>query len=131
VASIPIALLVAMILYVNEVPDRPADERAGKRTLPVRLPQPAVINLYLVAALAAFTVIVGGVLTGVLPIPALLAVLALPLVRRVYDGLQANYDSPYGLMSVMAVNIKVHLYVGGLLIVGYLIALAVRFVATR
>jgi 1,4-dihydroxy-2-naphthoate octaprenyltransferase len=131
VASIPIALLVALILYVNEVPDRPADARAGKRTLPVRLPQGAVVNLYLVAALAAFTVIVGGVLTGVLPIPALLAVLALPLVRRVYDGLQANYDSPYGLMSVMAVNIKLHLYVGGLLIAGYLVALVVRFIAAR
>ena len=36
VASIPIALLVALILYVNEIPDRRGDARAGKRTLPVR-----------------------------------------------------------------------------------------------
>src|SRR3989304_2409243 len=36
VASMPVALLVALILYVNEIPDRRADARAGKRTLPLR-----------------------------------------------------------------------------------------------
>ena len=36
VASIPVALLVALILYVNEIPDRRGDARVGKRTLPVR-----------------------------------------------------------------------------------------------
>lgn len=129
VASIPIALLVALILYVNEVPDRPADDRAGKRTLPVRLPRDVVINGYLVAAAAAFAVIVLGVLAGLLPIPTLLAVLPLPLVPRVRDGLVRYYDQPYGLMSVMAVNIRVHLYVGALLFVGYLIVIAVMRLA--
>ena len=36
VASIPVAVLVALILYVNEIPDRRGDARVGKRTLPVR-----------------------------------------------------------------------------------------------
>jgi 1,4-dihydroxy-2-naphthoate polyprenyltransferase len=129
VASLPIAILVALILYVNEVPDRPADARAGKRTLPVLLSRPAVINLYLVAALAAFVIIAGGVLAGILPIPTLIALAALPLVRRVYDGLQQNYEAPYGLMAVMAVNIRVHLLVGVLLLVAYLLAIAVAAVA--
>ena len=43
VASLPIALLVALILYVNEIPDRRGDARAGKRTLPVRLSKATVI----------------------------------------------------------------------------------------
>src|SRR5918997_692571 len=71
VASVPIALLVMLILYVNEVPDRAGDARAGKRTLPVRLPRTAVINGYVLAAVAAFAVIVIGVAAGLLPIPAL------------------------------------------------------------
>ena len=41
VASIPVALLVALILYVNEIPDRRGDARADKRTLPVRFSQRA------------------------------------------------------------------------------------------
>lgn len=119
VASIPIALLVMLILYVNEIPDRPADARAGKRTLPVRLPQSIVISGYFVSALAAFAVIAVGVVLGVLPIPTLVALVPLPLVFRVRDGLERYYEQPYGLMSVMAVNIRVHLYVGVLLFAAY------------
>ncbi len=36
VLSVPVGLWVASILLVNEVPDAPADERVGKRTLVVR-----------------------------------------------------------------------------------------------
>jgi 1,4-dihydroxy-2-naphthoate octaprenyltransferase len=129
VASIPIALLVALILYVNEVPDRPADDRAGKRTLPVILPRQMVIGGYTVAAAAAFAVIVLGVLAGLLPIPALLALLPLPLVSRVRDGLVRYYDQPYGLMSVMAVNIRVHLYVGVLLFAAYVLVIGLMAIA--
>ena len=129
IASIPIALLVALILYVNEVPDRPADERAGKRTLPVRFPRTAVINGYVLAAAAAFTVIVLGVLSGLLPIPALVALLPIPLVFRVRDGLMSYYDQPYGLMAVMAVNIRVHMYVGVLLLAAYVAAMLTMWLA--
>lgn len=129
VASLPIALLVALILYANEVPDRSGDERAGKLTLPVRLPKPTVISLYYALALAAFAIIGGGVLAGVLPIPALVALLPLPLALRVRDGLTAHYDQPYALMGYLGVNVKLHLYVGGLLLAAYLAVLAVAALA--
>ena len=129
VASLPIALLVALILYVNEVPDAPADARAGKRTLPVRLPRGTVIGIYQLLALAAFAIIAGGVLAGILPIPALLALLPLPLAFRVRDGLRAYYDQPYALMAVMGVNVRLHLYVGGLLLAAYLAVLAIAALA--
>ena len=60
VASIPIALLVALILYVNEIPDRRGDARAGKRTLPVRFSRDAIIAGYDVAVAAAYVVLVAG-----------------------------------------------------------------------
>ena len=123
VASLPIALLVALILYVNEIPDRRSDARAGKRTLPVRLPKATVVNGYRAAAVASYAILVGGVAVGVLPIPALLALLTIPLALRVSRGLEPNYDNPYGLMAVMGVNVKVHLYAGLLLLAGYLVVL--------
>ena len=64
VASIPIALLVALILYVNEIPDRRGDARVGKRTLPVRFSETTVITGYNVAAAAAFVILVAGVVAG-------------------------------------------------------------------
>jgi 1,4-dihydroxy-2-naphthoate octaprenyltransferase len=123
VASLPIALLVALILYVNEIPDRRGDARAGKRTLPVRLPKPTVIAGYRLAAVGAYVIVVAGVVVGLLPIPALLALLSIPLALQVSRGLEPNYDNPYGLMSIMGINIKVHLYAGLLLLAGYALAL--------
>ena len=129
VASLPVAILVALILYVNEVPDRPSDARAGKRTLVVRLPQRTVITIYDVAAAAAFAIIVAGVVLRLLPLPALLALLAIPLALRVHRGLETYYDQPYGLMAVMATNIKLHLVVGVTLLGAYLAVVLVQLLA--
>ena len=129
VASLPVGILVALILYVNEIPDRAGDASAGKRTLPVRL-SPATVQVgYLVAALAAFAVIALGVAGGILPWPTLLALLALPLALRIHAGIRVHYDSPYTLMAVMGQNVNLNLVVGGLLLLGYAMAIAVMAVA--
>lgn len=52
-ASLPIGLLVSAILYINEVPDRLWDARAGKMTLVVRLKPDAVVRGYLLIMGAA------------------------------------------------------------------------------
>jgi hypothetical protein len=88
-----------------------------------------VINGYVGAAVAAFLVIGVGVLAGLLPIPTLIALLPIPLVLRVRDGLATYYDQPYGLMAFMDVNIRVHMYVGVLLIAGYLLTILVSSLA--
>ena len=129
VASIPIALLVALILYVNEIPDRRGDAHAGKRTLPVRFSRSAIVTGYNVAVIAAYAVLVAGVVAGVLPIPTLLMLLTIPLARRVSAGLTPNYDNPYGLMAFMGVNVRLHLAAGALLLIAYLIVIATMVVA--
>jgi 1,4-dihydroxy-2-naphthoate octaprenyltransferase len=79
--------------------------------------------------MAAYAIVIVGVLAGFLPIPALLALLTVPLALQVSRGLEPNYDNPYGLMSVMAVNINVHLYAGLLLMAAYLVVLIAGAVA--
>ncbi|MGH2476559.1 MAG: prenyltransferase [Candidatus Limnocylindrales bacterium] len=129
IASIPVALLIALILYVNEIPDRRGDAFAGKRTLPVRFSRDAVIGGYNAAAVGAYVALVGGVVLGVLPIPTLLMLLTIPLARQVSSGLAPNYDNPYGLMAVMGVNVKLHLLAGLLLFAAYAIVLVAGVVA--
>jgi 1,4-dihydroxy-2-naphthoate octaprenyltransferase len=129
VASIPVALLVALILYVNEIPDRRGDARAGKRTLPVRFSPRAVIGGYNVAATAAYVVLALGVAAGFLPVPVLLMFLTVPLALRVSRGLAPNYDNPYALMAVMGNNVQLHLRAGLLLLAAYAIVLIVGAVA--
>ncbi|MCI0346019.1 MAG: hypothetical protein L0221_11345, partial [Chloroflexi bacterium] len=95
--------------------------RAGKRTLPVRLSREAVIRGYDAMVVLAYGILVVGVVAGVLPVTALLALLTIPLAYRVHAGLRPNYDNPYGLMAVMATNIQLHLVVGVSLLVAYLL----------
>ena len=123
--SLPVAILIAMVLYVNEIPDRAGDAAAGKRTLPVRLSKAAVIHGYDWAVGLAYALIAAGAVAGILPRPTLLALATIPMAIKVSRALRRDYDDPYALMfSGMGTNIKLHLYTGLLLFTGYLIAIA-------
>ena len=121
--SIPVGILVALILYVNEVPDRPGDAAAGKRTLPVRFSKEAIINAYIGAVAAAFAVVLVLPFLDVTPWPTLIALAAAPLALPVVRALREAYDKPYVLMPAMGKNIQLHLVTGLLLIAGYVIAI--------
>lgn len=60
-AAVPLGLLIAGFLWVNEFPDYAADKSAGKKTLVVRLGRESAAWTYLGLVLAAF------VLIGLLP----------------------------------------------------------------
>jgi 1,4-dihydroxy-2-naphthoate octaprenyltransferase len=119
VLSLVPGILIALILYVNEIPDRRSDAAAGKRTLPVRLAPETVRTGYLLAAMAAFGIVLAGVIGGLFPWPALGALAAVPIALRVHRGLEVHYDSPYTLMAVMGTNVNLNLAVGGLLLLAY------------
>lgn len=77
VAALPYALHVTNILYINQFPDRKADAAAGKRHWVVRLaPRQARWGYVLILALAHGW-LVGAVVAGVLPWPALAALASL------------------------------------------------------
>jgi 1,4-dihydroxy-2-naphthoate polyprenyltransferase len=124
-ASLPVGLLIMLVLYVNQIPDEPSDERAGKRTIVVRLPKNAIIAGYVISVAAAFVLIAAGGLTEIMPRWTLIALLALPLAYKVFVGLRQHYESPYELMATMGQNIQLHLVTGLLLILGYLLAIVI------
>jgi 1,4-dihydroxy-2-naphthoate octaprenyltransferase len=130
-ASIPVGILVALILYVNEVPDRPGDSKAGKRTLPVRWTKDAVIAAYVAAVAVAAGLVLGGAVSGFIPRPTILALAAFPLALPVYRALRSSYDNPYALMPAMAKNIQLHVFAGMGLIVGYVIAIIADHLITN
>jgi 1,4-dihydroxy-2-naphthoate octaprenyltransferase len=129
-ASLPVGILIALVLYVNEVPDRPADASAGKRTLPVRLSKQTVIAAYAGAVVVAFGLVLFGSVFGVIPRPAVVALAALPLALPVYRGLQEYYENPYALMPAMAKNIQLHLAAGLLLTLGYVVAIVASHISS-
>jgi 1,4-dihydroxy-2-naphthoate octaprenyltransferase len=121
-ASLPVAILIALVLYVNQVPDREGDGRSGKRTLIVRWPQSRVVTGYAVVCVVAFALIAAGPAVGITPWPTLIALVTAPMAYKVWRGLQASYEQPYGLMPTMQQNIALHLCTGILLVLGYVVA---------
>ena len=126
-ASVPVGLLIAAVLYMNEFPDRRWDDRAGKRTLVTRLPIQAAIIGYGILVGAAYLTILGGVIFRVLSLPALLALLTIPAAWKAYNLLRRYHSHPYRLIPANAGTIFTHLQTGMLLFLGYVIAGFGRF----
>lgn len=120
-ASIPVALLIVAVLYINEIPDRPWDARTGKRTLVVRLSPSAMVNGYWLLAVVTYAVILAGVLLGVMPAATLVGLLTLPMAWRAFNTLRKNYNYPYRLLPANGATIFLHLLTGLLLFAGYVI----------
>jgi 1,4-dihydroxy-2-naphthoate octaprenyltransferase len=89
VLSVPVGLLAAAILVVNNVRDLETDRRAGKKTLAVRLGRERTRVLYAAIVAGAFVcpliLLLGGSLTAWILLCWLAAPLAVPLVRTVRD----------------------------------------------
>ena len=124
-ASLPVAILIMLVLYVNQVPDRPADEAAGKRTIVVRLSESAIVTGYAFFVGLTYLLIALGPVLGITPVWTLLGLLTIPLALKVHKALASHYNSPYELMDGMAKNIMVHLFTGLALIAGYVSSILV------
>ena len=63
--SLPLGLLVAAFLWINEFPDARADREAGKRTLVVQLGRPRASRAFVAIVAAAFGMLAFAPLAGV------------------------------------------------------------------
>jgi 1,4-dihydroxy-2-naphthoate octaprenyltransferase len=93
--SVPVGLLSAAILVVNNVRDIETDRRAGKRTLAVRLGRERARWLFVLMIVVAYAGLIGLAfeLSAWVLLPLLTIPLALPLVRTVRtraDGASLN-----------------------------------------
>ncbi len=125
--SVPVGLLIAAVLYINEFPDRRWDDRAGKRTLVTRLPIRVAVIVYGLLVGTAYLTIIVGVVFRVLSVPALLALLTMPAAWKAYKLLRRYHSLPYRLIPANAGTIFTHLTTGMLLFFGYVIAGFDRF----
>lgn len=107
--SIPVSAWVAAILLMNEVPDRAADARAGKRTLPVRLGVQATRRIYEALQLAAAVAIVAMIWRGQLPLAALvLPVLLLPAAWIAARGISRSMQDLRTLLGAIRITLIIH-----------------------
>ena len=77
--AVPPGLLITAILVVNNLRDVESDRKAGKRTLAVRMGEGATKAEYAACLLLAYLAIPAAAALGVIPWPAMLTWLSLPL----------------------------------------------------
>ena len=129
-ASLPVAFLIAAVLYINEFPDKQGDARVGKRTLIVRLPErTALFGYFLLIGLTYLVILLGVVLENpatakpFFPVWTLLGLTTLPLALKASLILARNYRFPYRLIPANAFTILLHLTTGILFFAGYAISI--------
>lgn len=126
-ASIPVGLLIAAVVWVNEFPDMDADKAVGKMNLVLRLGYSKSIGVYVGMVAAAYVLLIIYALLRVFsPIPitslvSLIALLSLPFAVRAVRILRVNYRDPHAIIPANANTIFLHLTFGILAIFGFLI----------
>ncbi len=90
--AVPVGLLAAAILVVNNVRDRDTDARAGKRTLAVRLGHRGARRLYTAMVVVAYLALVP--LAVALGPALLLPLLTAPLAARLVRTVDTHTDGP-------------------------------------
>ena len=92
--SIPVGLLSAAILVVNNVRDIDTDRRAGKRTLAVRLGRERTRTLYAAMIALSYVLLPTVLLAGGRWAPALAAVASVPLAVAPLRAVRESTDGP-------------------------------------
>ncbi len=117
-ASVPVGLLIAAVLYINEFPDYDADRQVNKKTLIVLLgPERARYGYIIIIALTYAALITFAAIGG-LPTWTLLALATAPLGAKATMVLMRHYREPYKLLPANALTILVHFATAVLLAVG-------------
>lgn len=116
--SLPIDILIALVLFINEFPDYTADKSVGKKTLVVILGKNKAMVLYHILLAAVYLAILFLVFFKFLPLFCLIAMLTLPLALKSYIVSKKYFDKVYELLPANALTIALHSTVGILLSIG-------------
>ncbi len=121
VVSLPVSSLVAVILHGNDLRDFESDGVVGIRTTALQLGLPRGKIFFCILHASAYIAVVAGVVCGMFPLWALLALLAAPISLKVCRTCMTTFRPGAELpeaQSLVAVSAQAHLLFGILLAIG-------------
>lgn len=122
IVSLPVAFLIAALLYINEFPDFEADRDSGKRTLVVRLGPGRARYFFIVFLAGAYLSVIIGAASGYLPPMSLLSLVSAAFAARAWAGLIRNYGKGAALLPSIKSVIAAHMSCGVLLMAAQLLS---------
>lgn len=120
-ASIPVALLIAGVLYINEFPDYNADKAVGKKTIVVRMGREKAVIPYIFIMLLGYAVVLLSSIFGKLPLSTLISFATIPLGVKAVQFAKKYHSIPLKLVPANAMTIQSHLFTGLLLSVSFIV----------
>lgn len=102
---IPITILVALLLFLNEFPDAEVDRVAGRRHTVILAGKKASAWLYVAGQAATYGSIVVAVVVGAAPFPVLLSLLSLPVAYKAARITLKNYSRTPELVPALGSNV--------------------------
>jgi 1,4-dihydroxy-2-naphthoate polyprenyltransferase len=121
--SLVLGCMMWSMITINEIPDYEDDRAGGKMNLVARFGKQTGIVLYIAGLAASYAILMGSVLAGLAPPTALFALISLPLAVKSVRILRANYHDAMKMVPANLAMIKVHLYTGLGMILGYVLHL--------
>jgi 1,4-dihydroxy-2-naphthoate polyprenyltransferase len=118
-ASIAPGILTATLLFLNEFPDKEADETGGRRHLVIALGRGSARFLYVALIGASYLWIVIGVLTRMMPVMTLMGLGTIGFGWKAAKGAMRYYDDMNRLTPILGMNVITILGTQALLTVGY------------
>lgn len=137
IAAVPVTLLIAAVLYINEFPDYAADKAVGRKHLVVRMGKARAAKGYIVLmSLAYLSIVVSSIYGQFWGIPSalplslfiLLGLLTLPQAIKAMRITREYYADSASLAPANAYTIQIHLRTGLLLTAAFLLAGAVSLI---
>jgi len=116
--SLPVSILIALVLFINEFPDYLADKAVGKKTLVVILGKRRAMSLYHALLAITYLAVICLVLFRCLPFFCLITLFSLPLALKSFVVSRKNFQLVQELLPANALTIGLHSLVGILLCAG-------------
>jgi 1,4-dihydroxy-2-naphthoate octaprenyltransferase len=122
ISSIPIAILISMLLFINEFQDRESDERAGKTTLVVVLGKERSVLIYAIGMVVSYLVLLIAILTSILPFLLILPMLTIPITIKAISVSLKHYNDIIELLPANGMTVMIHFSFGLLMAVGFVLS---------
>ncbi|MCX5710262.1 MAG: prenyltransferase [Candidatus Omnitrophica bacterium] len=121
ILSIPFGLLTTAILFANEVPDYPEDNKVKKMTWVSITGADKAYLLYFLIIISAFAAIIAGIWLGYLGKITLISFILIIMAIKAAGILKKHYNDKTLLMRSSAATINLQALVGIILIIGLFI----------
>jgi len=121
IASFVPFFLLSNLLLLNQFPDVEADQSVGRKHFPILVGRKVSGYIYIAFLIAAYLVVILGVLFGVMPRFSLLALLTMVFAVQIIRNVLANSENIPGLIPAMGQNVIVNLLTPVLLAIGLFI----------